>query len=282
MLDFGKHPVFGRGGGHSGSGSSPGEPNARSAITPPSFNRTTTLGRSSNIKFGATSDEMVQGIKETETVAYWQGDKIEAQAMAVDVGLVLPPAPTFVQGLVTPRDARAYALIEWGIDGYRQSSVEIDVGLGRRVYVTANYIAVTVGMDRPGPSMQPVTLTLGAGITAFAGGTQAPVIRTRYFDALAQNTFSDLRPIPIRAVQMLPPMVGDATTGAPVATGLLSMNFFGYDAQQIVQWTFDLTTDAPFVSPQPLPPDAFAFRVNYTGGAPGAASNIRVPFQLSL
>ncbi len=283
MLDFMPHHAFeGRGGGFGGGGGGlPGIP-SRPPLTPPSFNETTTLGRSAQIAYNPTPAQQLQGIKQQENVAYWQGNKTEAQTMAVDIGLTLPPTPTFNQGIANPRDARAWAQIEWGIDGYRQSLVTIDAGLGRRVSVTANYISVSVGMDPPGPNMQSAVLTMGAGITAWPGGSLAPAIRTRYIDALAQNTFSALLTVPQRAVMMLAPLVGDATTGAAVQTGLLSLNFFGYDAQQIVQWTFDYTKDAPSATPQPVPPDAFAFRLIYTGGPPGAASNIRIPFQVSL
>ncbi len=281
MFDFGQPNAFGGGGGGQ-QGNGAVNPDARVPLTPPSFNRTTTLGRTCNIKFGATSDEMLQGIKEQETVAYWQGDKTEAQAMAVDIGLVLPPSPTFVTGLTNPRDARGFALVEWGIDGYRQAQVAMDIGLGRRVAVIANYISVTVAMDQPGPGMQSAVVTYGAGITAFTSNTQAPVIRTRYIDAIDQSAFSDLITIPLRAVQLLSPIVGDATTGGPVAPGALNINWFGYDAQEIGQTLYDFTLNAPF-NPQPVPPDAFAFRVQYTGGGMAAQpSNIRLPFQLSM
>lgn len=285
MFDFGQPGAFrreGGAGGGQGGGMRVVNPDARVPITPPSFNQTTTLGRTCNIKFGATSDEMLNGIKESETVAFWQGNKVEAQAMSVDIGLVLPPSPTFVVGLLNPRDARGFALVEWGIDGYRQAQVAMDIGLGRRVAVIANYISVTVSMDEPGPGMQSATVAYGAGITAFSSHTQAPVIRTRYIDNIDQNAFSDLITVPLRAVQLLSPIVGDATTGAPVPPGFLNINWFGYDAQEIGQTLYDFTLNAPF-NPQPVPPDAFAFRANYTGGGMAAQpSNIRLPFQLSM
>ena len=63
------------------------------SIAPLSFNRDATLGRSQTLRWAPSPDEIRQGVKESETVAFWQGFKREAQAITVDVALLSSPPP---------------------------------------------------------------------------------------------------------------------------------------------------------------------------------------------
>ena len=271
MKDFGRHVVFGPVQGGVGVGAPQPLDGQRVSIQPASFNRSTTLGRAAKITYAPTSDQMLQGIKETETVAFWQGDKVEAQAVSVDIGMVLPPLPKVASNL----DARPYALIEWGLDGYRQSSVVVDVGLGRRFVLVANYVAVTVGTDPPAPGQQSPLLTIGAGIGTFAAPSQAPVTRTIYLDQVDLSGGSGPLQIPARAVQLMPIL-----TSAPTAS--YDVEFFNYSGNNICGWQFTANPavlSTPPTAPFVMPPDAYFFTISSTAGGP---VNVRLPFQLSL
>ena len=67
------------------------------SIAPLTFNRDATLGRSQPLTWDPTPDEIRQGVKQSETIAFWQGTKQEAQAITVDVALVNAPPPSLVQ-----------------------------------------------------------------------------------------------------------------------------------------------------------------------------------------
>ncbi len=233
---------------------------------PKSFNQTTTLGRVANVTFNPSSDQRVIGIAQTQTVAFWQGNKVEAQAMSVDIGTVLPPAPN----AFLTQSARTFALVEWGCDGYRQALVEVDVGLGRRLSIPANYIAVSVGMDPPRTGTVTPTLAIGGSISTFAAPSQAPVIRTRYFDFLTPGGASPRTLIPLRAVQLLTPM-------SSIIGVTITINWYDYGGANMGVWTWNNAANIPNISPTPVPPDAYFFDISSTGG-----SSLRVPFQLSL
>jgi hypothetical protein len=242
----------------------------RVSIAPASFNKDTTLGRSATVAFAPTASQIQQGITESQTVAFWQGVKQEAQAMTIDFGTVLPPIIPFPSKTGPNPDARPYAQILYGSDGNTQNKAILDVNLGRRITVVGNYISVLVGMDPP--FLDQAILTLGASIGAFAAPSQAPAIRTVYFDELGANTFSEPTPLPIRATQMLAPITSPDLGNF----GVLFIRFTGLGGQIVGQWKWDYTTNT-IPPPTPIMGDYYGFQLSYT-----VKATIRVPFQLSL
>jgi len=255
----------------------------RTSIQPASLNKDSTLGRSATIKFQPSADEVVKGIVQEQTVAFWQGQKEEAQSMTVDIGTVLQPQPT-PRLLVTP-DARAYAKIQYGSDGNTQNMAVVDLGLGRRITVVGNYVAVIVGMDPPGTPDPPpaeavaASLTVGASIGTFAAPSQAPLVRTSYIDDYERQEpgifISSERPIPLRAVRVLVPTGQAATPGDP-ALPVVTIQFYNLNGNTVTSHTFNLLTGVGCY-PITVPPDAFFFQVFTTLG-----TFLRVPFELSL
>jgi hypothetical protein len=264
----------GEGGTAPGAAGAPGVPGAATpdgnpgiSIAPASFNENSTLGRSVSIKFAPTDADRAQGVFESQTVAFWQGTKREAQAMSVDLTTVLVPQPN---NLLT-QTARAHAILEYGSDGNKQSNAVVDFGTGRRITVVGNYISVIVGMDPPRAGTTSGTLTLGASIGAFAAPSEAPVTRTVYFDDVTPGMGSnDVQQVPLRATLLLPPITQFAPNDDTVVL------FLGFGGTQVGQWEFNNATGPS--SPAPVPADAFFVQIfNSKGGG-----DIRLPFQLSL
>ena len=255
------------------------------SIQPRSFlNKDATLGRVASVTFAPTQEQTNKGIFQRQTIAFWQGSKRESQAMSVDLGTVLVPDASEEPGLIT--DSRPYAEIQYGADGNTQNSVTIDVGLGRRLTVIGNYISVLAGMDSPRqvvipgfPIISPV-LSIGASISTFAAPSIAPVTRTIYIDDLAPMTTSRAFRIPLRAVQMLPPLAASMTDD-------LQVNFATYSGAVIGTWECLYSPTTPFLPPYPIPTDAYfitvrsALGVGPSGGGP-ILHGIRIPFELSL
>jgi len=255
----------------------------RVSVLPATFTEETTLGRYAELTFAPTAAQTSAGIKQQDTVALWNGKKTESQAMSIDLGLIFPPIlQGDIGGAIPAVDGRLYAKIQYGADGMTQSNlVTVDVGLGRRLTVIGNYIAVLIGMDPPRsnlvgglPSTSPV-LTAGASIAAYAAGSAAPVVRTLYCDAIDPTSSGGEfhAAIPLRAVRLLPPL------GAS-PTDTLFIEFQSINGTPIGAWT----TGMPL--PFPVPPDAFSIVLTSVQGIPGTGqgpeSGIRVPFELSL
>jgi hypothetical protein len=266
------------------------------SVQPRTFlNRDTTLGRSTKIKFNPTDDEKLNGVKQSETVAFWQGRKQESQAMSVDFGLVLPP-PIDVgpeSKLVSPPviDSRLFSRIQYGADGNTQNEAVLDVRLGQRITVVGNYISVLVGMDPPRHYEPPgtdetigitvPTVVMGASIGSFAAPSLAPVTRTLYFDQLPGGIPSSAVPIPQRAVTLLPPL-------ASSPTDTLTIEFLTFNGVTIGTWQSVNSPNTPFWTPFPVPTDAYFLRVTSAQGVPsnppliGGRNGLRIPFELSL
>jgi len=245
------------------------------SIAPASFNGSNvTLGRSVQVCFAPTTDQIAQGIQQSQTVAFWQGSRQEAQAMSIDFGTVLTPVPP--QHFGTGPNARPYAMIQYGSDGNTQNAATLDLGLGRRITVVGNYISVIVGMDPPVSGELSAVMTLGASIGTFAAPSHAPVFRTLYIDDTDSTSFTDYLAIPLRAVRMYPPMVGNAFGGA---FGLLQIDFFDVSGHFVTEWKHDYSVDfGVSLQPYVVPPDAFFINLKYSLNN----GNIRVPFELSL
>lgn len=248
----------------------------RVSIAPESFNEDVTLGRSGSFKWNPTNEEIQNGIKQSDTVAFWQGFKREAQAMTIDIGFLNPPA-------VTPEDTadgqtfdcRPYAIVEYGSDGDRKS-IQLDVGFGVRLTVVGNYISVLLGMNQPRAGFITTTLGMGASIGAFAAPSQAPVTSTTYIDALAAGNITPYLPRPLKGQLLLTPLT-DLALAETLDIFFYSVGGGANPIGQIRYTQATTTPQGPF--PFPIPGDVAWFQVRNNGVA---ARNIRLPFQLSL
>jgi hypothetical protein len=237
-------------------------------ITPESFNRDATLGRSAVIKFNPTAEEVAIGILQSQNVAFWQGNKKEAQAMTVDISLgFLPPLP-FDFG--TGTDVRPFGEVEYGSDGNR-TKVTFDVALGKRLTVVGNYIAVTVGMDPPFVGHPTTQITAGASIGAFAAPSQGPLVRTAYLDDFDPGVSNPI-PIPLKAVALLPMQT------SLILGGTATILFFNYGGSLISQ-VFYKQSETTWMQPVPITGDVAFIKVQNTGAGGG---NFRLPFQLAM
>jgi hypothetical protein len=253
------------------------------SIQPASFlNKDATLGRSATVTFNPSPDQIQQNILSSQTVAFWQGAKKESQAMTVDIGTVIPGVEVSSNNrFVSAVSARPFAILQYGADGNTQNSIPVDVGLGRRITVVGNYISVVVGMDPPRPRVgrvffSPAVLTIGASIGTFAAESQAPVIRSLYFDTLVAGAFSDAVPLPLRATYLLPPM-GASTTDT------LTVRFLDVSKELIGEFAYTFSPVGPFMTPYPVPASAYWVAVKSATGVGSSGTNsVIVPFQLSL
>ena len=246
-------------------------PTPRVSIAPASFTEDVTLGRAGIFTYAPSAAEIVNGIKQSDTLAFWQGQKAEAQAVTVDVGLISQnfPLPT-----VTPLptdNARPYGIVEYGSDGNR-TSVKFDVGFGVRFTVVGNYVSVMVGMDPPMSGSPAAQLSIGASLGLFAAPSQAPVFLTGYVDDLGVGASTGFIQRPQKAIQ-LGPIQTDATGG----TTTLEFYHIGGGAAPLYRLEYPSGTLS--ASPIPLAGDVgFLKLINNTGGV----ANYRLPFQLSL
>lgn len=252
------------------------------SIAPETFDEKSTLGRSAQITYQPTNDDIINGIVQRQTVAFWQGKKKEAQAMTVDVSLGFLPAVLQAND-GTPfarQNNRPYAEIEFGSDGNR-NLFQMDLGLGKRVTVVGNYVSVNIGMD---PPFQPVAppfnfttkpITVGASIGAFAAPTAAPLIRTVYMDHLVANNGSAFLPIPLRAAQLLP-IQSDLNPN--LANQTIEFAIYDIGGNELSQFTY-LAARNFQMSPIPIYGDAAYIAATLNNGP---TTNVRLPFQLSL
>jgi len=240
---------------------------AHVSITPESFNTDLPLGRNVTVKFGPNEEERAVGIVESQTVAFWQGFKHEAQAVTVDVAMTLPPA--FVGASSTDvREGRPYGVVEYGSDG-NKTSAKFDVGLGTRFTVVGNYVSVLVGMDAV-PLGSSQSYVIGGSIGVFAAPSIAPVTLTEYADSLADGATAFFKR-PLRATRLLA-VLTSATAGSSELT------FFGANGVNGI-YVLTIPSNTLTLSPIPLANDVGAVTIkNNTGDL----ANYRLVFQLSL
>jgi hypothetical protein len=241
------------------------------SIAPESFNRDATLGRSAVIKWAPTPFEITQGILQAQNVAFWQGVKKEAQALTVDVSLGYLPANQDSDSF-TPSNIRGYAEVEFGSDGNR-TKVKLDIGLGKRLTVVGNYVAVTVGVGRPGFNKPSPQFTAGASIGTFAAPSLGPVILTEYIDSLAINTDSVFIPVPLKAVALLPLQSG-------LQLGETADITFVDHGGAVVSRNFYQQLNNGGAAPIPIVGDAAYVQIRNNANA--FAAGFRLPFQLAL
>lgn len=240
----------------------------RVSIAPRSIREQTALGRQTTVKWQPTDEEGRAGIKQSQTLALWQGEKHEAQAITVDIGLVRP-----VLADSNPVSNRPYGLISYGSEGVI-INVEVDIGLGMRATVVGSYVSVLVGMDAPlqdNPSIDRVgvAMTIAASIGFFAAPSLAPVIRTRYIDGLDTNATSDFIPRPNKSVLLLPPQ-------SNIPGGTADYKFYDVTQTQVL---YSLTlTNGALGNPIPLTDDIVFVTVKNNS----AKGRFRLPFQLAL
>ena len=244
------------------------------SIAPETFNEDATLGRSVNLKYQPTAAETMNGVKESDTVAFWQGQKKEAQALTVDVGALVPQRIPPGEDAGAPHSARPFGTVVYGSDG-NKISVNFDIGWGVRFTVVGNYVSVLASMAPPQTGRPAGIMTVGGSIGMFAAPSVAPVLFTEYVDELTNTDSSDFIPRPMHAVQLLP-LLTDALLGTT------QIDFFGFGggaiaATQLYSIVFPSGTLG--MSPIPLAGDvAFITITNNTG----VLANYRLPFQLSM
>lgn len=252
----------------SGPGVVSNEPTFHLKAAPPSVTGNTPLGRSAKLKINPTQQEIQQGIKPSETVILWQGNKFESQTMTVDIGILQPlPQQTTTLGTVT-----AYAQIEYGADGAKEL-VYVDVGFGTRLTVAGNYLSVLVGVKDPynvgTVSYPPIVVSASMGF--FAATSTAPVIYTEFVNQLADNAQVRLQR-PFRSAVMYPPQLWPQ--------GKCQIDFATL-SQTVSRYNFDTTTANQTTAPIVLSNDTFYIGVRNTSGD-GFPRAIRLIFQLAL
>jgi len=243
------------------------------SIAPSTFNKDATLGRSAVIKWAPTQDDIVNGIVQSQNVAFWQGIKKEAQAITIDISLGFLPASADSDAL-TPNNVRPYAEIEFGSDGNR-TKFRCDVGQGKRLTVVGNYVSVSVAAGAPRAGAPSPAITAGASIGCFAAPSPAPTILTLYVDGVDVGASGDWLPIPLKAVQLLPVQMGNMALG-----GVFAVQFADLGGGSVGQTyaTMSATSWPPTI---PIPGDAAYVRIFNQGPTPFPVL-FRLPFQLAV
>jgi hypothetical protein len=237
----------------------PGLP--RVSITPKSVNQWTRLGDQATIKWHPTEQDGRAQIKQSNTIAFWQGTKEESQAVTVDTAILDLPKDANPDG-----GPRPYAVITYGSDG-AVASVKVDIG--QRVTVVGSYVSVLVALNPPQADYPKGQVTVGASIGFFAAPSAAPVMCTEYLDNLGAAEVSVLVPRPSKATFLLPMQ-------SNVLSGTATIEFLSLDGV-LVQYATQWINSAQNV-PIPLTADISFVRLTNTG----TAANFRLPFQLSM
>lgn len=241
----------------------------RVSIAPRTFNSEAPIGRWSYFKWNPTQAEIDNKIVQSQTLVFWQGDKHEAQAMTLDVGVLdLPPPPP--GSLSSGTSTRPYAQVEYGSDGNRVVA-KIDVGMGKRLTVVGNYVSLLVGMDPPMADVAAGQLQIGASLGTFAAPSLVPVTKTEYIDGLDDAQTTGYIGLPLRAGALLP-------VQTTAEAGILGLRFYGPNGGSPL-YVLNYPVSTPGASPIPLSNDV-AFLKVYNGT--GVEVNIRLIFQLSL
>jgi len=243
----------------------PGLP--RVSIAPKSINRTTRLGDQATIKYQPTDIEIQNGVRETNTIIYWQGEKEESQTFTVDID-VLQPLPRQDDPSLPQPGARPYGIVIYAADGSQAKAV-FDIGSGVRFTGVGNYVSILIGMEPPPPGRFSAPLTVGALMGMFAAPSTAPLIRTVYIDDLDNGETTPVITRPLKAVTLLPPQSSEIG-----AFGLYEF----LDASMNVLYALKLFNSS-LGAPIPLANDVVYIRVTHNGAV---SANYRLPFQLSL
>lgn len=253
----------------------------RMSIAPLSWGAGATLGRTGTFKYGPTSDEVLSNIAQAGTLAFWQGEPHETQAITID--LAPPPSgqPMPLQALPDPSSGaidvstRPRGLISYGADG-AITQVAVDAGFGTRLTVTGNYVTVQLSMDPPRTGSAAGEMKFTGMLGAFASPSVAPVQYTVFLDALASGAITDgvNGPSPIQRpshANYILPILSTATSGNVI------LSFYGQGGVDMV---------AQFIYPlgQLLPPIPLSAQVQYitVENAVGGVADFAIPFQLSL
>lgn len=249
---------------------------ARVSIAPITWGKGATLGRTGRFKYGASSNDVKSNICQSATLAYWQGEPHEAQAITVDLAPPVDYVPTPLLELPAlsplPRvdtSSRPYGIVSYGSDG-AVTRVKFDAGFGARLTVTGSYVSVVAGMDPPATRTLPGTMSLTCSIGAFASPSTAPVFVTEYIDQLDSDEYSAPIQRPMHATQLLP-VLSDAVGGVAL------LQFWGQGAVRLLyQISYPV---GQLLLPIPLPSEVQYVSVrNQTGDR----ANFRIIFQLSL
>lgn len=242
------------------------------SIAPKSFNRDATLGRQVQLKWAPTEEETKVGIVQSQTLAFWQGVKREAQAVTVDVAPIPAAGGTAFNGAAPgppSRMTRPYGKVEYGSDGNR-CDAQFDIHFGTRFTVVCNYISVSAGMAPPPEGYVSGITTVGASIGCFAAPSAAPVTFTHYIDDLLDAAVDEFRR-PLRAIALLPPQ-------SNASGGSIILSFWPeYGSAPIYQITYPTGTLG--ASPIPLSNDVASIKLQNTTGI---QANFRLVFQLAL
>lgn len=245
---------------------------AHVSIAPDTFrNESTGLGRAATIRYNPTPEDVASGIQASASLVYWQGEKDEAAAFTVDLGLVsLPRLTPALASFVS--SARPFAEIEYGADGNR-TLVQCDLGFGVRLTGVGNYVSVRASLDPPIPGGINEAISVGASMGMFAAPSVAPIFRSAYLDLLGSGSRSDPIPRPAKATHLLP-VLSTALVGA------IEIRFLGASGTNNILYRAVYNLGVPPVgTPIPLTGDVFFLDVTNNTGE---VANFRLPFQLSM
>ena len=213
-----------------------------------------------------TQVQTANGIVQEATALLWQGEKKEAQAVTVDVGVL--SAAAFQTA------TRPYGVVTYGSDGVT-TSARFDIMSGSRFTVVGNYVSVVLGMDQflqlnpqTGKNFDQGVMSFGASLGFFAAPSIAPVMSTIYVDDLAPGN-SPMYPRPAKSVALLPPQ--SSTFGSNV-----TMFFMSSTGLTLYQLTFNVGN---VIVPIPLSGDVAFIEIQNNDLA---NRSYRLPFQLAL
>lgn len=237
----------------------PGLP--RVSITPKSVNRSTRLGDVVTLKWQPTAAERNLGLKESETLLLWQGEKEESQTVTIDTILLNAPLQNNPDG-----GPRPYATVSYGSDG---AVANVNLDIGQRCTVVGSYVSVSVALNPPRTDYPQGQATIGASMGFFAAPSVAPVIYTYYIDDLGEGITSALIPRPPKAIYLQP-------IQSLVIGGSAEIYFYALDGT-VVQYAVPYINGSQNV-PIPITGDIAFLKVKNTGAGP----RFRLPFELSL
>ncbi len=258
----------------------------RVSIAPRTWGAGATLGRTGKFRFNPTEDDIRQGIHQSGTLAFWQGETHEAQAVTVDVGIPVglepPPVLQLFFGIATPDvSSRSRGIISYGTDG-AVTRVSFDASFGTRFTVTGNYVTVQIAMDPPKPLALSGLMAFTASLGAFASPSVAPVYYTHYVDQLPLGLSTDGN-LSLAGIRNPPPIRRPSHAAFLLAvlsdsvSGTARLEFYGQGCAQIL--TTFIYPIGQVLAPIPLPAEVqYIVLTNTTG----QDANFRLVFQLAL
>lgn len=257
----------------------------RISLAPLAWGAGATLGRAGKFKYEPTPADIAQNVSQAGTLAYWQGEPHEAQAITVDLGVPAgqepPPLLTLPFTAILPppipdTSSRPRGIISYGSDG-AVTRVPVDASFGARLTVVGNYVAVQIAMDPPEPGALSGIVAFSASLGAFASPSQAPPFYTVFIDGLVNNTQTDglssrYSPIPRPShATFLLAVLSDELVGSVL------LKFYGQGAARILsQFVYPI---GALLQPLPLPADVqYIVLKNQTGNV----GSFRLVFQIAL